>query len=87
MAKRKRLKLKEPFISIGRIGGIILAIILAVFLFYRYEIHTIKRLGYSEKASQFILFNFKKSYVKQLFMIAFNCKNIYKILHNMLYYA
>ena len=66
MAKRKRLKLKEPFISIGRIGGIILAIILAVFLFYRYEIHTIKRLGYSEKASQFILFNFKKSYVKSV---------------------
>ncbi len=66
MAKRKRLKLKEPFISIGRIGGIILAIILAAFLFYRYEIHTIKRLGYSEKASQFILFNFKKSYVKSV---------------------
>ena len=66
MAKRKRLKLKEPFISIGRIGGIIRAIILAVFLFYRYEIHTIKRLGYSEKASQFILFNFKKSYVKSV---------------------
>ena len=58
MAKRKRLKLKEPFISIGRISGIILAIILAVFLFYRYEIHSIKRLGYSEKASNFILFNF-----------------------------
>ena len=66
MAKRKRLKLKEPFISIGRIGGIILAIILAVFLFYRYEMHTIKRLGYSEKASNFILFNFKKSYVKSV---------------------
>ena len=66
MAKRKRLKLKEPFISIVRICGIILAIILAVFLFYRYEIHTIKKLGYSEKASQFILFNFKKSYVKSV---------------------
>ena len=66
MAKRKRLKLKEPFISIGRIGGIILAIILAIFIFYRYEIHTIKRLGYSEKASNFILFNFKKSYVKSV---------------------
>jgi len=66
MAKRKRLKLKEPFISIGRIGCIILAIILVVFLFYRYEIHTIKRLGYSEKASNFILFNFKKSYVKSV---------------------
>jgi len=66
MAKRKRLKLKEPFISIGRIGGIILAIILAIFIFYGYEIHTIKRLGYSEKASNFILFNFKKSYVKSV---------------------
>ena len=66
MAKRKRLKLKEPFISIGRIGCIILAIILAIFIFYRYEIHTIKRLGYSEKASNFILFNFKKSYVKSV---------------------
>ena len=66
MAKRKRLKLKEPFISIVRICGIILAIILAAFLFYRYEIHTIKKLGYSEKASQFILFNFKKSYVKSV---------------------
>lgn len=66
MAKRKRKKLKEPFVSIVRIGGVILAIILAVFLLYRYEIHTLKRLGYSEKASNSILFKFKKSYVKSV---------------------
>jgi D-alanyl-D-alanine carboxypeptidase len=35
-------------------------------LFYRYQINTIKKLGYSEKASNYILFHFKKDYVLQV---------------------
>lgn len=38
----KRLRLKKPFDSIGRVLFTILLILFAIFLFYRYEIHTIK---------------------------------------------
>ena len=70
MAVKKKLKLKPAYINalktIGKILGTILAIILAVFLFYRYEINSIKKLGYSEEASQQILFKFKKKYVSSI---------------------
>jgi D-alanyl-D-alanine carboxypeptidase len=66
MATVKRLRLKKPFDSIGRVLFTILLILFAIFLFYRYEIHTIKVLGYSEKASNTILFSWKKNYVEDV---------------------
>ena len=66
MATVKRLRLKKPFDSIGRVLLTILLILFAIFLFYRYEIHTIKVLGYSEKAANEILFSWKKNYVEDI---------------------
>ncbi|MBQ6539344.1 MAG: M15 family metallopeptidase [Bacilli bacterium] len=66
MATVKRLRLKEPYDAIGRVLLTILLILLAIFLFYRYEIHTIKRIGYSEKAANYILFHWKKDYVESI---------------------
>ena len=63
---RKRLKLREPYISILRFIGFILLALVAIFLFYRYEINTIKKLGYSEKSSNKILFSFNKKYVNSI---------------------
>lgn len=65
MATVKRLRLKEPFDSIVRVLLTILVILFVIFLFYRYEIHTIKKLGYSEKASNEILFTWKKDFVQE----------------------
>ena len=64
--KIKRLKLKEPFVSILRFIGIILIVLFLIFLFYRFEILSVSRLGYSEDASKNILFKFKKKYVKSI---------------------
>ena len=55
---RKRLKLKEPYLSILRFIGFLLLALVALFLFYRHEINGIKKLGYSEKSSNKILFSF-----------------------------
>ena len=68
MTKRvvKRLKLKEPFVSIIKVIGIICIAIFLLFLFYRFEIFSVSRLGYSEDASKNILFKFKKKYVKSV---------------------
>ena len=66
MAVVKRLKLKEPFDKILRVLMIILLILLAIFLLYRYEIHSIKKIGYSEKAANEILFTWKKNYVEDM---------------------
>ena len=64
--KVKRLKLKEPFVSISKIIGIILVVIFLIFLFYRFQILSVSRLGYSEEASKNILFKFKKKYIKSV---------------------
>lgn len=68
MSKRivKRLKLKEPFVSICKIIGIILVVLFLIFLFYRFQILSVSRLGYSEEASKSILFKFKKKYIKSV---------------------
>ena len=68
MTKRvvKRLKLKEPFVSIIKVIGIICIAIFLLFLFYRFEIFSVSRLGYSEDASKNILFKFKKKYIKSV---------------------
>lgn len=64
MATVKRLRLKEPYNSIVRVLKTILIILFVIFLFYRYEIHTIKKIGYSEKAANYVLFHWKKDYVE-----------------------
>ena len=63
---KRKYKLKEPYVGVLKVLCVILGIILVIFLFYRYQINTIKKLGYSEKASNYILFHFKKDYVLQV---------------------
>ncbi len=63
MAKKKKLKLRGPVITILKVIGIIIVIILAVYIFYRSQIKTLTSIGYSEKASNVILFSWNKDYV------------------------
>ena len=63
---RKRLKLKEPYLSILRFIGFLLLALVALFLFYRHEVNGIKKLGYSEKSSNKILFSFYRKYVNSI---------------------
>ena len=49
-----------------KIVGVILFIFLCVFAFYRSQINSIKKMDYSEKASNKILFTGKKDYVKSV---------------------
>ena len=60
---RKRLKLKPKYEDILKKIGTVLVVFLVIFIIYRYQIHTIKKIGYSEKAANRILFKFKKNYV------------------------
>ena len=46
---RKRLKLKPKYEDILKKIGTVLVVFLVIFIFYRYQIHTIKKIGYSEK--------------------------------------
>ena len=68
MAKKivKKLRLTKSAKKLLKIIGIIFAILLAVFLFYRSNINSLKKIGYSEKAAKNILFKFKKDYALQL---------------------
>lgn len=66
MSVKKKFKLKKSIIKKLRVAGVVLAIILAVFLFYRTQINSLKELGYSERASKNILFQFKKKYVLEV---------------------
>lgn len=62
MVKRK-LKLRRPFIIMGKILLAIIIVILCVFLFYFYQISSLTSLGYSKAASKKILLTFNKKYV------------------------
>lgn len=61
--KVKRLKLKKIYIDILKVLFFIFIVLIALFIFYRFEINSIKYYGYSEKASYNILINFKKDYI------------------------
>jgi len=63
---KRKYKLKTPYIGALKILGIVVLIIFGIFIVYRYQINSIKRYGYSEKASNYILFNFKKSYIQEV---------------------
>lgn len=66
MVTKRKFKLKSEVVRILKILGIILVIVLALFIFYRSNINDLKRIGYSEKAANKILFTFKKKQVSQL---------------------
>lgn len=63
MKKVKNIKLKPKFAGVLKVIGIVLCILLAIFLFYRKQINDLKKFGYSEKASNKILFSLKKDEV------------------------
>lgn len=63
MVTKKRIKLKPKFLKILKTLGIVLAIILVLFLFYRSNINDLKKIGYSEKAAKNILLKWKKKEV------------------------
>lgn len=58
----KKLRLNKKTKRVLKILGIIVIITLGFFLFYRSNINDLKRMGYSEKAANNILFKFKKDY-------------------------
>lgn len=60
---KKKFRLKKSIVKRLKIAGVICAVFFAVFLFYRSQINSLKKIGYSEKASVNILFQFKKDYV------------------------
>lgn len=63
MSMKRKIKLKKTVIKKIKVLGIFCAILLAIFLFYRSQINSLKKLGYSETASRNILFQFKKKYI------------------------
>ena len=63
MQKVSSIKLKPKYLKLLKILGVIFCILLGMFLFYYKQIHDLEKLGYSKKASQNILFSFKKDYV------------------------
>ena len=63
MSMKRKIKLKKTVIKKIKVLGIFCAILLAIFLFYRSQINSLKKLGYSETDSRNILFQFKKKYI------------------------
>ena len=63
MLVKKKIKLKKSVLKKLKIIGIVFFVILAVFIFYSVQIHSLTSLGYSKEASRKILFSFKKEYV------------------------
>ena len=63
MRKIKSIKLKEPYLGITKVIGVIFCIFLGLFLFYCKQVSDLTKLGYSKEASRNILFSFQKDYV------------------------
>ena len=66
MKKIKSVHVKPVFAKVLKIVGIILFIFLAIFIFYRVQISDLKKIGYSEEASNRILFSKNKSKVMSI---------------------
>ena len=66
MRKIKRIRIKPVFLSILKGIGVVLCIFLCAFLFYRYQISSLKKIGYSEAASKNILFSKNKDRVLKI---------------------
>ena len=63
MRKVKRIRLKPKFVSLLKFLGIVICILLGIFIFYRKQINDLKKIGYSDKSSNNILFSLKKDYI------------------------
>ena len=63
MTKVKKLKLKKPVVVGLKVLGVICGILVFLLIFYNMQINSLTSLGYSEKASNEILFSMKKDYV------------------------
>ena len=63
MKKVSKVRLKPAFRIFLKVLGIIICILLGLFLFYKKQIGDLTKLGYSEKASQKILFSKQKDYI------------------------
>jgi len=64
--KKTKIKIKPRALKILKVLGVILCILLGIFLFYLKQINDLKKLGYSNKASNNILFSLKKDYVMSI---------------------
>lgn len=64
--KKTKIKIKPRALKILKVLGVIVCILLGIFLFYLKQINDLKNLGYSNKASNNILFSFKKDYVMSI---------------------
>ena len=64
--KKTKIKVKPKALKILKIVGIILCLLIGVFLFYLKQINDLKSLGYSNKASNNILFSYKKDYIMSI---------------------
>ena len=63
MAKVKKLKLKSSIVTLLKIIGIIFVILISIFIFYKVQIKSLTSIGYSEVASNNILFSGKREYI------------------------
>lgn len=63
MRKVKNVKIKPWLATTLKVIGFIVIVFLCIFAFYRLQINSLKKIDYSEKASNNILFSGKKDYV------------------------
>lgn len=61
--KKKKIKLKKNVVTILKIVGILLVLVLVLYFIYLKQINTFTSLGYSKDASKNILFSGNKEYV------------------------
>ncbi len=64
MAKKRKLKLKKPFIVILKIVLVLILVFIGIFSFYSYQVKDITKLGYDKNASKNILLLGKKEAIK-----------------------
>ncbi|MBQ8131853.1 MAG: hypothetical protein IJ193_05120, partial [Bacilli bacterium] len=64
MPTKQKLKLKSPYVKFLKTIFYLMVFVLVVYFFYRYEINSIKKIGYSEESSNYILFHGLKSKVE-----------------------
>lgn len=79
MKKIKKVHVKPVFASILKFIGFILLCLLSIFIYYRVQINDLKELGYSEEASNNILFSKNKRKVmsfgeNKTLNLAFECE-------------
>ena len=64
--KIKSIKIKEPYLGIFKVIGLILCIVLILLIFYLKQISDLTKLGYSREASKNILFSWHKEDVLKI---------------------